>query len=213
VIVVLVVVVFWVVGAYNGLISLKNQVTNAWKQIDVQLKRRHDLIPNLVNTVKGAMQFEKDTLEAVVNARNRAVAVAGSGGPGGASVAATAAAEGQLSGALGRLFAVVEAYPDLKATGNVAQLQEELTSTENKIAFARQLYNDTATLYNTRQHQFPTMLVAGVAGAAPAELWEITDGTERENVSVDLSMRSGSPAAPANPPAAPAAPSPPPTRS
>jgi LemA protein len=208
-IVVLVVIAVWVVGAYNGLISLKNQVTNAWKQIDVQLKRRHDLIPNLVNTVKGAMQFEKDTLEAVVNARNKAIAVSGSGGSAGANVAATAAAEGQLTGALGRLFAVVEAYPDLKSTGNVAQLQEELTSTENKIAFARQLYNDTSTLYNTRQRQFPTMLVAGLAGAAPAVLWQITDGTERENVSVDLSMRSGSPASPANPPAAPGAPSPP----
>ena len=205
VVVVLVVVLLWIVGAYNGLISLKNQVTNAWKQIDVQLKRRHDLIPNLVNTVKGAMQFEKDTLEAVVNARNKAVAVSGSGGSTGTNVAATAAAETQLSGALGRLFAVVEAYPDLKSTGNVAQLQEELTSTENKIAFARQLYNDTATTYNTRQRQFPTMLVAGLAGAAPAELWEITDVAERENVAVDLSMRPGG-AAPSSPPAAPSAP-------
>jgi LemA protein len=205
VIVILAVVLFWVVGAYNGLISLKNQVTNAWKQIDVQLKRRHDLIPNLVNTVKGAMQFERGTLEAVVNARNKAIAVqAGAGtGPAGVNVAATAAAESQLSGALGKLFAVVEAYPDLKATGNVAQLQEELTSTENKIAFARQLYNDTTTLYNTRQRQFPTMLVAGIAGAAPAELWEISDGAERENVNVDLSM--GGPAAAPTPPAAPGA--------
>ena len=105
-------------------------------------------------------------------------------------MAATAAAETALSGALGKLFAVVEAYPTLKATGNVAQLQEELTSTENKIAFARQLYNDTATEYNTKQRQFPTMLVAGLAGAAPAELWEITDGAERENVTVNLSMPS-----------------------
>lgn len=206
VIVVLAVALFWMVGAYNGLISLKNQVTNAWKQIDVQLKRRHDLIPNLVNTVKGAMQFERDTLEAVVTARNKAIAVqAGAGsGPAGANVAATAAAESQLSGALSKLFAVVEAYPDLKATGNVAQLQEELTSTENKIAFARQLYNDTATLYNTRQRQFPTMLVAGIAGAAPAELWEISDGAERQNVNVDLSMR-GPAAAPPSPPPAPGA--------
>jgi LemA protein len=179
---------FWVIGAYNGLVALKNQVANAWKQIDVQLKRRHDLIPNLVNTVKGAMQFEKDTLEAVISARNKAIAVQSAGGPAGPSVGQTAAAEGQLSGALSKLFAVVEAYPDLKATGNVAQLQEELTSTENKIAFARQLYNDTATEYNTKQQQFPTSLVAGMAGAKAAELWEITDAAERENVNVDLSM-------------------------
>ena len=179
--VVVAVVAFWVMGAFNSLIALKNQVANAWKQIDVQLKRRHDLIPNLVNTVKGAMQFERETLEAVVAARNQAVSVQASG-----SVAAMAAAETQLTGALSRLMAVVEAYPELKATGNVAQLQEELTSTENKIAFARQLYNDTATLYNTKQHQFPTMLVAGLAKAQPAELWEITDVAERAVPAVDL---------------------------
>lgn len=182
---------FWFMSAYNGLIALKNQVFNAWKQIDVQLKRRHDLIPNLVETVKGAMNFERDTLEAVVSARNKAISVqapAGGSAPSAQQVQQTAAAESQLSGALGRLFAVVEAYPDLKSTGNVAQLQEELTSTENKIAFARQLYNDTATQYNTRQQQFPTSIVAGFAKATPAELWEITDVTERENVKVDLSM-------------------------
>jgi LemA protein len=200
VVIVVVVGVAWLISAYNGLIGLKNQVANAWKQIDVQLKRRHDLIPNLVNTVKGAMQFERDTLDAVVTARNRAIAVQTGGGPAGPGVAATAAAESQLSGALGRLFAVVEAYPDLKATGNVAQLQEELTTTENKIAFARQLYNDTATAYNTSQRQFPTMLVAGIAGASPAELWEISDTGERENVAVDLSM-APRPAVP--PPVAP----------
>ena len=190
-VIILVVVGFWFMGAYNGLISLKNQVFNAWKQIDVQLKRRHDLIPNLVETVKGAMSFERETLEAVIAARNQAIAVRGpeaGAAPSAQQVQQTAAAEGQLSGALGRLFAVVEAYPDLKATGNVAQLQEELTSTENKIAFARQLYNDTATQYNTKQQQFPTNLVAGFAKAAPAQLWEITDATERENVKVDLSM-------------------------
>ena len=185
--VVVAVVAFWVMGAFNSLIALKNQVANAWKQIDVQLKRRHDLIPNLVSTVKGAMQFERETLEAVVAARNQAIKVEQAPG---ASVAATAAAEGQLSGALSRLLAVVEAYPDLKATGNVAQLQEELTSTENKISFARQLYNDTATLYNTKQHQFPTMLVAGLAKAQPAELWEITDVAERAVPQVDLGLGS-----------------------
>ena len=177
--------VFWLIGAYNKLISLKNQVANAWKQIDVQLKRRHDLIPNLVSTVKGAMQFERETLEAVVAARNQAIQVQQTPG---VHVSETAAAESQLTGALGRLLAVVEAYPDLKATGNVAQLQEELTSTENKISFARQLYNDTATQYNTRQQQFPTNLVAGMAGASPVELWEITDVAERAVPQVDLSM-------------------------
>jgi LemA protein len=176
---------FWVIGAYNALISLRNQVANAWKQIDVQLKRRHDLIPNLVETVKGAMQFERETLDAVITARNQAIAVE----RGNASVAQTAKAEGALTGALGRLLAVVEAYPDLKATGNVKQLQEELTSTENKISFARQLYNDTATMYNTKQQQFPTNMVAGFAKAVPAELWEITDERERAVPKIDLSMK------------------------
>ncbi len=181
----IVVVVLFAISSYNRLVSLKNQVANAWKQIDVQLKRRHDLIPNLINTVKGAMNFEKDTLEAVVSARNQAITASTSG-----NVAATAAAEGQLTGALSRLLAVVEAYPDLKATGNVAQLQEELTGTENKIGFARQLYNDTATQYNTAQQSFPTMLFAGMAGASPATLWEITDEGERAVPNVDLSMNT-----------------------
>src|SRR5215212_2688855 len=149
--VVLAVLVFWMIGSYNKLISLKNQVANAWKQIDVQLKRRHDLIPNLVNTVKGAMQFERETLEAVVSARNKAIQVQQAPGT---SVAQTAAAESQLTGALSRLLAVVESYPYLKATGNVVHLQKDLTTTENKIAFARQLYNDTETQYNTSQAQF-----------------------------------------------------------
>ena len=179
--IVIVVLAVWVVSIYNGLIGLKNQVVNAWKQIDVQLKRRHDLIPNLVNTVKGAMDFEKTTLEAVISARNRAVGAAGGG------VGQVAKAEGELSQALGRFFALSEAYPQLKATENVKQLQEELTSTENKIGFARQLYNDVATQYNTRQMQFPSNLVAGLAGAAPAELWEIEDAGERAVPNVDLS--------------------------
>src|SRR5829696_7577807 len=172
-------IILWVVAAHNELNSLKNQVVNGWKQIDVQLKRRHDLIPNLVNTVKGAMDFERSTLDAVITARNRAVGATG--------VQQTARAEGELTQALGRLFALTEAYPDLKATGNVAQLQEELTSTENKIGFARQLYNDVATQYNTRQMQFPTNLVAGLAKASPAELWEIEDAAERAVPVVDLS--------------------------
>ena len=182
-IVVFIVIVLFAIGAYNRLVSLRNRVQNAWKQIDVQLKRRHDLIPNLINTVKGAMNFERGTLEAVVAARNTAIAASNSG-----SVPATAAAETQLTGALSRLLAVVEAYPDLKATGNVAQLQEELTATENKIGFARQLYNDTATQYNTAQQTFPTMLFAGMAGATQVPLWEITDEGERAVPQVDLSM-------------------------
>ena len=185
VIAIVVLIVFWLIGAYNGLIGLKNRVANAWKQIDVQLKRRHDLIPNLVNTVRGAMDFERGTLEAVIAARNKAVNATG--------VAQTAKAEGELTQALGRLFALTEAYPDLKSTGNVAQLQEELTSTENKIGFARQLYNDVATEYNTRQAIFPTMLVAGLAKATPAELWQITDDTERAVPTVDLSTTKPTP--------------------
>src|SRR5947209_597978 len=165
--VVLVVVVAWLVGAYNGLISLKNQTLNAFKQIDVQLKRRHDLIPNLVNAVKGAMDFERSTLEAVIQARNQAVKVNASGPEG---IKQISQAENALSGALSRLLVTVERYPELKATGNVGQLQEELASTENRIAFARQLYNDTATQYNTKQQQFPTTLVAGGAPARRAAL-------------------------------------------
>jgi LemA protein len=177
-------VLFWFIGAYNKLIALKNQTVNAWKQIDVQLKRRHDLIPNLVDTVKGAMNFERETLEAVVQARNQAVKATAAGDP--QHVAGVAMAETALTGALSRLLAVVEAYPDLKSTGNVAQLQEELTSTENKISFSRQLYNDTATGYNTKQQQFPWNLVAPWAKAQTAELWEITDEAERAVPKVDL---------------------------
>jgi len=176
----------WLIAAYNGLISLKNQTVNAFKQIDVQLKRRHDLIPNLVNAVKGAMDFEKSTLEAVIQARNQAVKV-GAAGPD--AIKQISQAENTLSTALQRLMVVVEQYPQLKATANVAQLQEELTSTENRIAFARQLYNDTATQYNTRQQQFPTSFVAGIAKAQPADLWEIEDREERAVPQVDLSMK------------------------
>lgn len=175
--IVIAVIGVWFVVAYNGLIALRNQTANALKQIDVQLKRRHDLIPNLLAAVQGAMDFEKDTLQAVISARNSAIQASAGLDP--QHVKGVAAAEMQLTGALGRFMAVVEAYPDLKATGNVKQLQEELTSTENKVSFARQLYNDTATNYNTKQQQFPTNLVAGFAGASPAELWEIEDAAER----------------------------------
>lgn len=183
--IVVAVIGLWMIGAYNGLIALKNQVVNAWKQIDVQLKRRHDLIPNLVNAVRGAMEHEKGTLEAVISARNRAVSAQG--------VAETARAEGELTAALGRLFALSEAYPQLRATSNIGELQEELTSTENKVAFARQLYNDVATQYNTRQAQFPTNLVAGLAKASPAELWMIEEASERAVPTVDLSSGRSDP--------------------
>ena len=173
-------IALWVITAYNRLIALKNQVANGWKQIDVQLKRRHDLIPNLVNAVKGAMEFEKGTLEAVIAARNKAVAATG--------VPQVARAEGELTQALGRLFALSENYPQLKATANIQQLQEELTSTENKVSFARQAYNDVATAFNTAQQQFPTNLVAGLAKAWPAELWELEDPAERAVPNVDLRM-------------------------
>ncbi|HYS20055.1 MAG TPA: LemA family protein [Gemmatimonadales bacterium] len=182
------VIVIWMIGAYNGLISLKNQTLNAFKQIDVQLKRRHDLIPNLVNAVKGAMDFEKSTLEAVIQARNQAVKI-NAGAPGPEAMKQVSQAENALSGALSRLMVVVEQYPQLKATGNIGQLQEELTSTENRIAFARQLYNDTATQYNTKQQQFPTTLVAGLAKAQTAELWETEDQADRAVPQVDLSMK------------------------
>ena len=181
-----VVVIGWWISAYNGLVSLKNQTLNAFKQIDVQLKRRHDLIPNLVNAVRGAMDFEKSTLEAVIQARNQAVNVNAAGPDG---IKQISQAENALSSALQRLMVVVEQYPQLKATGNIGQLQEELTSTENKVAFARQLYNDTATQYNTRQQQFPASLVAGLAKAQPADLWEIEDQAEKAVPQVDLSMK------------------------
>ena len=172
-------------GTYNNLVGLSQATDAQWANVESAYQRRADLIPNLVETVKGAMTFERETLEAVVNARNQAISIEKSG----ASVPETAAAEARLSGALGRLLAVVEAYPDLKATGNTAQLQEELTATENKISFARQLYNDTATQYNTKQQQFPTSLVAGVAHASPTDLWEIEDQAERAVPQVDLSRR------------------------
>ncbi len=184
---ILALVAVWVIGAYNGLIALQNQVANTWKQIDVQLKRRHDLIPNLVNAVKGAMEHERGTLEAVISARNKAVAAQG--------VAATAKAEGELTAALGRLFAVAEAYPQIQATGNIRELQEELSSTENRVAYSRQLYNDVATQYNTKQAQFPTNLIAGLARATPAELWQIDDAAERAVPQVDLSGRPPAPPA------------------
>ncbi|MEX0613016.1 MAG: LemA family protein [Pirellulales bacterium] len=167
------------VGIYNQLVTLKNRFQNAFSQIEVQLKRRYDLIPNLVETVKGYMQHERGTLEAVIQARNQAVsglerAAMKPGDP--AAMQALAAAEQGLSGALGRLFALAEAYPDLKANQNMAQLTEEITSTENKVAFARQAYNDAVTAYNTYRQTFPSVLFAGMLGhGQDAELLDFED--------------------------------------
>ena len=183
-----VVVVVWAIGAYNKLIQLKGDTLNAWKQIDVQLKRRHDLIPNLVEAVRGAMEFERETLESVIKARNQAVNIQAGATPMG-GIKELAAAEATLGAALSRLNVVVERYPDLKATGNVGQLQEELTTTENRVAFSRQLYNDTATTYNVKQQQFPWNLIAGFARAEQVELWEIVEEAERDVPKVDLSSK------------------------
>jgi len=176
-----VVLVAWAIMKYNGLVTLRNQVTNGWKQIDVQLKRRHDLIPNLVNTIKGAMEFEQETLQKVIAARGAAVSATG--------VADAAAKEGALSGALGKLFALAESYPTLKSNENVKQLQEELASTENKIGFARQFYNDITTKFNIAQQVFPGSIIARIFGFRPSELFEIKDAGEREVPQVDLSLR------------------------
>ncbi|NUO20177.1 LemA family protein [bacterium] len=171
------VLVVWVIGLYNGLVTLRNQVKGAWSQIDVQLKRRHDLIPNLVEVVKDYMSYEQETLEKVIKARNTAVAAQGP--------AAVSAAENQVTGALRQLFAVFENYPDLKANQNVMKLQEELTSTENKIAFARQYYNDTVMTYNTKQELFPANLFAAGLGFKKEEYYQVPE-EEKQNVKVDL---------------------------
>ena len=173
--------VLWAIWRYNNLIALKNQVVNGWKQIDVQLKRRHDLIPNLIASVKGEMQFEQDTLEKVIAARNSAVAARG--------VADAAEKENALTQTLSRLFALAENYPNLKANESVKSLMEELTSTENKIGFARQFYNDIATRFNIAQQVFPDSLIAQAFKFQPVELFEIKEPAEREAPQVDLSLR------------------------
>ena len=172
---------FWAVAIYNGLVTLRNRFKNAFAQIDVQLKRRYDLIPNLVEAVKGYLAHERQTLEAVTRARGEAVsaesrAAAAPGDP--AAMRGLAQAEGALGGALGRLLAVFEAYPDLKANQNVLSLQEELASTENKVAFARQAYNDSVMTYNTRRESFPDNLLAAPLGFGPAELLQATESAE-----------------------------------
>lgn len=166
------VIVVWVIGVYNSLVGLRNMVKNAWAQIDVQLKRRRDLIPNLVETVKGYAKHESGTLEAVIAARNQAMKAT--------SIDESIKAEQQLGGALGRLMVVMEAYPDLKANANFLSLQEELTSTENKIGFSRQYYNDEVMKFNTRLESFPANMVAGPFGFKPATFFEVSNEKERE---------------------------------
>jgi len=180
---VVVIILLWVIGIYNGLVQLRNVVKNAWAQIDVQLKRRHDLIPNLVETVKGYMQHERGTFEAVTKARNMASQARESG-----NVGDTAAAEGELTRALGRLFAVVENYPELKANQNFLALQEELTSTENKISFARQFYNDSVMQFNNKTQMFPSNIIAGMFHFKAAEMFELKDVAEREAPQVRFSQ-------------------------
>ena len=187
--VIVLIVVFAVIGMYNTLVRLRNVFKNAFSQIDVQLKRRYDLIPNLVETAKGYIKHERETLEAVTKARNIAVAanknVASQ--PGDAqSMQALIAAESGLSGALGRLIMVSESYPDLKANQTMAQLMEELTSTENKISFSRQAYNDSIMRYNIACQTFPSSIIAGTFNFQAATLWEITEAKEREAVKVQF---------------------------
>jgi LemA protein len=181
--VVLLIFVMWAIGAYNGLVALRNRYKNAFSQIDVQLKRRYDLIPNLIEVCKGYMAHEKGTLEAVIQARNQAVtaeqrAAAQPGDP--AAMKAMIGAETALTGALGKMFALAEAYPDLKANQNMLGLQEELSSTENKVAFSRQAYNDSVMTYNTKREQFPTTMIAGMFGFGEATLFEIEAPEQRE---------------------------------
>src|SRR5512136_2988480 len=179
-IIVILLIIF--IATYNGLVRLRNQTKNAWAQIDVQLKRRHDLIPNLVETVRGYMKFERETLEAVTKARNVAVQASSAG------AGERAKAEGELSSALSRLLAVVERYPDLKANQNFMALQEELTSTENKISFSRQFYNDSVLKYNNQTQMVPSNIVASMFRFKAGEFFEVTLAAEREPVKVSFTQ-------------------------
>jgi LemA protein len=180
---VVVILLMSMIGMYNRLVTLRNRYKNAFSQIDVQLKRRYDLIPNLVEVAKGYIKHERETLEAVIQARNAAYSAGqqAAQNPGErTAMSGLAGAEGQLAGALGRLFAVAEAYPNLKANENMMALQEELSSTENKIAFARQAYNDSVMTYNTQREVFPTSIVAGMFNFQEAHLFEVADAAQRE---------------------------------
>jgi LemA protein len=178
---IIVALVVWAISIYNGLVTLRNRFKNAFAQIDVQLKRRYDLIPNLVETAKGYIKHERETLEAVIRARNAAqtAATAANANPGDpTAMQALGQAEGALTGVLGRMFALAEAYPDLKANQNMLSLQEELSSTENKVAFARQAFNDSVMEYNTRRESFPANIFAGMFNFGPAELLQATESAE-----------------------------------
>ena len=176
------IVILMVVGIYNKLVRYRNRFKNAFAQIDVQLKRRYDLIPNLVETAKGYMAHERETLEAVIQARNQAASAgqkAAANPDDGGAIRGLIGAEGVLTGAMGRMFALMENYPDLKANQNMMQLSEELTSTENKVAFARQAYNDSVMAYNTMRETFPNVLIAGPFNFNEAQLFEITEEAEK----------------------------------
>ncbi|NNC90376.1 MAG: LemA family protein [Akkermansiaceae bacterium] len=180
-----VVAVLVVIGSYNGLVKLRNRYRNAFAQIDVQLKRRHDLIPNLVETAKAFLKHERETLEAVIQARNAAESARQGASPDNPEqMKSLMAAEGGLGSVLGRLFALSEAYPDLKSNQNMMQLSEELTSTENKVGFARQAYNDAVTAYNTKTESFPSNIIAGMFNFTRAILFEVSSDAERERVDV-----------------------------
>jgi LemA protein len=186
---ILVALIVYVVSIYNGLVALRNRVRNAFSQIDVQLQRRYDLIPNLVETAKAYMQHERETLEAVIQARNAAKAAANNAETDpsdGGAMRALIGAESVLGGALGRFFALAEAYPDLKANQNMAQLQEELASTENRIAFARQAYNDSVMSYNIKRESFPDGIVANTFGFRSAQQWQMEKLEARENIKVSF---------------------------
>lgn len=179
ILIIFVVVGFWFISIYNKLVGLRNNVEASWKQVDVQLQKRYDLVPNLVETVKGYASHEKETLEAVITARNMAMSAQGAQEQSGA--------ENMLTGALKSIFALSEAYPDLKANQNFLMLQQELANIENKIAYSRQHFNDVVRNYNTLQQQFPANMVAGMAGCKPGDYFEIDEPEARKVVKVDFS--------------------------
>jgi LemA protein len=174
-------IVAWIIWTYNGLVALRHQIQNAWKQIDVQLKRRYDLIPNLIETVKGAMKYEQETLQKVTEARSQAMASS--------SVKETAEAQSVLTQSLGKVFALMENYPELKANENVGRLQEELTTTENQLAFARQYYNDLVMRFNMKQEVFPSNVIAGFFHFQPSEFFAVQEA-EKAAPRVNLSLSS-----------------------